>query len=126
MMKIAQIDLFNGNGYEGFGRLGLEQGKGAPGDSSTIFAQFISSSIGLITLIAVIWFVFIFITGAIGIITSGGDKNSNEAARKKISSGVIGLVVTVLGLLIIRFIGAVIGFGDILDFGTMFNLLIIK
>lgn len=119
MKKIAQINLFEGNGLKGFGKLGLEDG----GDAPSIFANFISSSIGLITIIGVIWFIFIFITGAVGMITSGGDKNSNEAARKKITSGIIGLVVMIFGILIVRLIGTLIGLNDILDFGKMFNAL---
>ncbi len=127
MMKLAQIDLFDGsNGYEGFGRLGLEQGKGAAGEGSSIFAQFISSAVGLITVIGIIWFVFIFMTGAIGIVTSGGNKGSLEAAKKKITSGIIGITVSVLGLLIVRLVGSLIGIPNILNFGSMFSQLIIK
>lgn len=125
MMKLAAgepINLFEGEGLRGFGPLGLE-GKGI-GDAPTLFASFISSAIGLMTIIAIIWFVFIFMLGAIGIITSGGDKNSNESARKKITSGVIGLVVTIFGILIVRFIGKLFGL-DLLDFGEMFNALTI-
>lgn len=123
MMKIAQdIKLYDGTGFKGFGALGLEQGQ----VGVSVFQTFISSAIGLITLIAIIWFIFIFLTGAVGIITSGGDKSSNEAARKKITSGIIGLVITVFGILIVRLIGNIIGLGDVLDFGVMFDKLIIK
>lgn len=120
--KIAQIKLSPDGGYKGFGPLGLEQGQAGV----SVFQTFISSAIGLITLIAIIWFIFIFLTGAVGIITSGGDKSSNEAARKKITSGIIGLVITVFGILIVRLIGNIIGLGDVLDFGVMFDKLIIK
>mgnify|MGYP001558368510 CR=1 FL=1 len=119
---LAQIQIAPEGGFKGFGALGLEQNQ----NGVTVFATFISSAIGLITLIAIIWFVFIFLTGAVGIITSGGDKNSNESARKKISSGIIGLVITVFGILIVRLIGNIIGLGDILNFGTMFEKLIIR
>lgn len=125
MMKLAAgepINLFEGDGFKGFGTLGLV---GDNQDAVSIFSNFISSAIGLITLIAIIWFIFIFLSGAVAIITSGGDKNSNESARKKISSGVIGLVVTIFGVLIIRFIGTLFGL-DLLDFGSMFTTLTIK
>ena len=116
------IELFDGTQYTGPGTYILGQG----GDQSVnTFAAFISSAIGLITLIGIIWFVFIFITGAVGIITSGGDKNSNESARKKITSGIIGLIVTFFGILIVRFIGKIFGL-DLLDFADMFGTLIIK
>lgn len=121
MMKLTQINLYDNGGLKGYGPLGLEQGQ----DGVSTFATFISSSIGLISLVGIIWFVFIFIFGALGIITSGGDKNSMENAKKKISSGLIGVVVILLGLLIIRFFGTIFGI-DLLNFGEMFKTLIIS
>lgn len=120
----TQTNLFEGNGLFGIGPLGLE-GKD-PTEAPTLFATFISSAIGIITLIGIIWFVFIFIMGAVGIITSGGDKNSLESAKKKISSGLIGLVVMLFAMLIIGFAGTVFGLKDILNFQALFTLLQIK
>lgn len=127
MMKLAvDVQLYDPaeGGLYGFGPLGLA-GKTA-GDAPTVFATFISSAVGLMTLIGIIWFVFTFITGAIRIITSGGDKNSMEQAKKKLTSGVIGLVVMLFALLIINFIGSVFGIDNILNFQYMFSLLEIK
>ncbi len=128
MNKIAQIDLYDKNttsgSLQGFGSLGLETNPAS--EAPNLFVAFISSAIGLITLIAVIWFIFTFISGALGIISSGGDKNSMEAAKKRITSGLIGLTITVLGVIIIRFIGSIIGLGDILEFSNLFQRLIIK
>ena len=121
MMKLAQINLYDpstGN-LKGFGPLGLEQNQ----DGVTVFATFISSAIGLITLIGIIWFIFIFITGALGIITSGGDKNSLEVAKKRITSGIIGIVVMLFAILIIGFMGTIFGLGEILNFQYLFGLL---
>jgi len=124
MKRIAQINLYDGQGFYGFGSLGLE-GKSAQ-DAPNLFTTFISSAVGLMSLIGIIWFVFIFMTGAIGIITSGGDKNALEQAKKKISSGIIGLVVMLFAILIIGFIGSLFGLNNILNFSTLFSLLIIK
>ncbi len=120
MNKLAQIDLFTDDkGFSGFGPLGLE-GR-TPSEAPSLFATFISSSIGLITIIGVIWFIFVVATGAVAIVMSGGDKNSMEAAKKKITSGVIGLVVTIAGLFIIDIIGNLLGIPDILNFTAMFS-----
>lgn len=124
MMKTAQINLYSDpSGYKGFGTLGLAGGNT---NAPSIFSTFISSAIGLITVIGIIWFVFIFMTGAIGIITSGGEKGSMESAKKKITSGIIGITVSVLGLLIVRLVGSLIGLPNILNFGSMFSNLIIR
>ncbi|AKM83109.1 hypothetical protein A2422_04005 [Candidatus Woesebacteria bacterium RIFOXYC1_FULL_31_51] len=122
MNKLAEIKLSPDGGFKGFGPLGLEGGQ----DGVSVFVNFLSSAIGLITIIAIIWFIFIFLIGAVGIISSGGDKNSLESAKKKISSGVIGIAVTILAIFIIKLIGVLLGITDILDFTTMFNSLLIN
>lgn len=119
MKSLVQINLYDdNNGYTGFGKLGLENELATNAD--LVFSQFISSAIGLITIIAIIWFLFTLITGAIGFISSGGDKTAIEGARKKIISGLIGLIVTVVGVFIVKFIGYLIGLPDILNFQAMF------
>jgi hypothetical protein len=117
MNKLADIPLSPDGGFKGFGPLGLEGGQDAPG----VFTQFISGAIGLMTIIAIIWFVLLIITGAINIMSSGGDKAAMESARKRITSGVIGLVVIVAALFIIQLIGRLIGIPGILDLPAMFE-----
>lgn len=106
-------------GFKGFGRLGLENE--TPLAASFIFSDFISSAIGLITIIGIIWFVFLFITGAISYMSAGGDKSAIESARKKIINGVVGLVIIAFGLLIIKLVGTLIGLPDILNFNILFT-----
>lgn len=123
MNKLAQINLYDPatGGLKGFGPLGLEQNQ----DGVSTFAKVISSAIGLITIIGIIWVAIIIVTGAIGIITSGGDKNSLESAKKKITNGIIGLVILVSSLFILTLIGKFLGLTSILDIKTLFGLLAI-
>lgn len=123
MNKLAQgkIDLFENSGYTGFGKLGLETSPATNADLT--FSQFISSAIGLITVIAIIWFVFTLFTGAISFITSGGDKAALETAKKKIVNALTGLIITIVGIFIIRFVGYLIGIPDILNFVNLFYLI---
>jgi hypothetical protein len=76
------------------------------------------------TLVAIIWFVFVFITGAIGIISSGGDKQALETARKKITTGLIGLVLVIIAIVAINLIGYLFGIPDILQIQTLFYKLL--
>jgi hypothetical protein len=102
---------------------GALNGKGllaAPGNGIDIFAKFLSSVIGLLTIIAVIWFVFTFITGAIGMIGAGSDKTALENSRKKIINGVTGLVVTIIAIFVISLVGYLLGFKNILDLRGMY------
>jgi hypothetical protein len=114
-MKLS-ADIPLGPGFTGFGSLGNPKGTGID-----VFTKFLSSAIGLMTIIAVIWFIFVFVTGAIGWITAGGDKTSLEAARKKISTGLVGLAVTVAAIFIIEVVGSLIGIPDILKLPALFE-----
>ena len=98
------------------GEVGLDDGSGDP--VSTL-ASLISTTIGLLTVIAVIYFMYILITGAIGIITSAGEKGAYEDARKKITTGLIGLVVVISAIFIMRLAATFLGIPDILDLGAM-------
>ena len=104
----------------GYGTLGLE-GAGSGSGALNIFAGFISTAIGLMTIIAIIWFVFVFFTGAIGIITAGGDKQAMEGARKRITTGIIGLVVTIAAIFVIKLVGTLVGVPNILNISQLFG-----
>ena len=106
---------------QGFGPLGNPKDRGIE-----IFANFISSTIGLMTIIAFIWFTFTFFTGAIGIISAGSDKNALENSRKKITTGIIGLVVVVSAIFIIQLVGSLLGIGNILELSKLFEQIQIK
>jgi hypothetical protein len=122
---LTQINLFEDEGgYKGFGPLGLIDK--SPTEGGSIFTTFLSSAIGLISLIGVIWFVFTLILGGVGMITSGGDKQASESARKKITSGLIGLVVIIAGLFLIDFIGTLFGIPEILNVTDLISTLSIQ
>ncbi|EKE12942.1 MAG: hypothetical protein ACD_13C00113G0003 [uncultured bacterium] len=101
-------------GFKGFGTLGTVQDQGFMN-----LATFISMVIGVMTVVAIIWFLFTLITGAISIIGSGGDKQALESARKKITTGVVGLVVVIASIFILDLIGTIFG----IDFLDIFSLL---
>lgn len=119
--SLAQINLAPAGGFKGFGKLGLQNE--LPTNADMIFSQFISSAIGLMTLIAIIWFVFLLIIGSYGIMNAGGDKQALETARKKIINGLIGLVVCIFGIFLIRLVGYLIGIPEILNFVSLFSVL---
>ena len=98
-------------GKEGFGPWGdiAELGKEV-GGAAKAFATIISNIIGLMTIIAGIWFMFQFIIGGYGWLTSGGDKAGIQAAQGRITNAFIGLIVVVAAYAIIYIIGELLGF----------------
>lgn len=115
---LAQRPIDIGGVIQGIGPLGFQTG--SPTNAPDLFTRIISSAIGIMTIVAGIWFIFVFITGAYGIISSGGEKGAYEAARKKMMTGLIGLVVVISTVFIIDFVGWIVGF-DILNITALIN-----
>ena len=119
LLAADPIQIAPSGGFVGPGTGQLANpGKGAVG----IFANFISGIIGIMTIIAVIWAIFSIITGAISIISSGGDKQALESARKRITMGIVGLVIVIAALFLIELVGYLLGLKDILNIQNLFNL----
>lgn len=111
-------------GEEGFGPWGW---LGQPGTkietAAGIFTQIISKIIGVMTVIAGIWFFFMMIIGGYGYLTAGGDSKKIEEASKKITSALTGLIVIVLAYALISLIGKLLGFPQILNPQDIIKLL---
>lgn len=90
-------------------------------NAPSIFTNFLSSVIGVMTIVAIIWFVFLFISGAISYMTSGGDKAAIESAQKRIINSVIGLVIVIIAIYIIKLVGYLLGVPNILNFQVLFG-----
>ncbi len=104
--------------FRGFGKLGLEDQD--PSGALGIFSGFISTTIGLMTIVAIIWFAFILITGAIGMMGAGGDKQAMESARKRIANGLVGLVIVIAAIFILDLVGFIFDI-PALNLGELFG-----
>lgn len=100
----ANIQIAPSGGFQGLGTLAKPTGTGI-----TDLQKFLSSAIGIMTIIAIIWFIFIFITGAFTIMNAGGDKQALETGRKKITNGIIGIVVVIVSVFVIDLLGTLLG-----------------
>lgn len=119
---LADIIIAPNGGFSGLGTGPLAK---PAGDGTGTLTNIISAAIGLMTIIAIIWFIFIFISGAIGIMSAGADKNALESAKKRITTGLIGLVVVIVAVFIFDLIGFLLGFGtgSLLNIQGLFQLL---
>jgi Trk-type K+ transport system membrane component len=82
--------------------------------AASAFVTIISNIIGIMTIIAGIYFIFQFIIGGYGYMTASGDPKKMSEATKKITSAFIGLLVVVAAYAIIHLLGVILGF-EILD-----------
>lgn len=87
-----------------------------PADTVGFFNKVLSVIIGVLTVVAGLWFIFNFFLGAFSWISAGSDKGSMENARKRMTNAVIGIVAVVAAIFIIDLVGGVLGL-DILSPG---------
>ncbi len=100
----------------GFGELG-----NPGGNAPSLFDTIISNAVAVITVVAGLYFLFVLISGAISMISAGGDKGAVAEARQKITTGLIGLVIVISAIFLVDLIGTIIDFPSILQPGTTIN-----
>jgi len=94
-------------GLSGTGNIGLEGG--SPAAAGNLLAGIISSIIGLMTVIAGIWFSIQIILAGFGFISAEGDPQKLEKARKQITQGILGLVIVVGAVFLASLVGDLFG-----------------
>lgn len=108
---IAATDLGTIGGNQGFGPWGNIAAAGSGvAEAARIFTFTLSRLIGILTVIAGIWFIFNFIAGALSFLSAGGSEEGIKKATAKITQSLIGLVVVVAAYAIISLLGALLGF----------------
>ncbi len=103
---LGQIGGEPGQGFGPWGNLGSQ----GIGEAAGALTNIISQIIGVMTIIAGIWFIFQFIISAYGYMTAGGDQQKMSTATKKITSALIGLIVVVTAYAIMSLLGKLLGF----------------
>ena len=115
--SIAQREIPIGDPFQGIGPL-AEPGTEGP----RLLNETLSKVIGVLTVIAAIWFIFSFFIGAFQVLTAGGDKAKLEGARAQITHSLAGLVLVVAAVFLIQIIGEIIGV-KILNPGDYVNII---
>lgn len=78
----------------------------------------LSVGIGLITVIAAVWFIYLLITGAVSYMGSGGDKGKIEEAKQKLFTAIVGLIIVIAAIFLAELVGWLLGL-DILNAGYL-------
>ena len=80
------------------------------GPAANKFSDIISKIIGIMTIIAGVWFIFQFIIAAFGYLAAGGDPEKVKKANNQITNSIIGLVIVVAAYALISLMGKILGF----------------
>lgn len=78
--------------------------------ATTRLGDIISNVVTIMFIAGGLALVVYFVWGALDWILAGGDKEKIAAARKKITQGLVGLVLLALSFFIISLVGSIIGF----------------
>jgi len=89
--------------------------------SVTLAEKLISSVIGFLTFIGFIYFVIQVILAGYLFMSSEGDKGKTETARKKLTDGLLGIVIIVVALGLVSLLASVLGIDKIFDLNNFFN-----
>ena len=83
----------------------------------------LSTVIGFLSIIAVIFFVIQVILAGYAFISGQGDEKKIEAARKKLTDGILGLTIVVIAFGAGAFISKLLGLGNVFDLNSVVNLI---
>lgn len=90
----------------------------------TQLEKIISTTIGVLTLVAVIFFVIQIILAGYSFMSSQGDKAKIESARKRITDNILGLTIVIVAFGIGALIANITGLGNIFDLNTILGPLL--
>ena len=82
------------------------------------FQTIISNIIGVITIVAFIFFTFQIIFAGYAFISANGDEKKLETSRKKLTNGILGLTIVVVAYGLTAFIANLFGIKDIFNIST--------
>lgn len=89
-------------------------------EATTMLEKLASNLIGILTIVAVLFFVIQIIFAGYSFISSGGDEKVMETSRKKLTNGVLGLFIVVVALGLGSLIAKLLGLNNIFDLNQMF------
>ncbi len=89
--------------------------------ATTKASSLISQIIGVLTIFAFIWFGFQIILAGYQFITSSGDPKKAETARKRLTDGIIGILIITIALGMTSLIASLLGAGNIFNLERMFT-----
>lgn len=88
-------------------------------DSPAQLEKILSTVIGFLTIIAVLFFVIQIILAGYGFISGQGDEKKIEASRKKLTDSILGLTIVVIAFGLGVFISKLLGLSDIFNLTTV-------
>jgi hypothetical protein len=94
------------------------------GNPTGVLETIISSIVGVLTIVAIVFFAIQIIFAGYSFISSEGDAKKMEESRKKLTEGVLGVFIVVIALGLASLIGRLTGLGNnVLDLQSLLSKL---
>jgi len=93
------------------------------GNATAAAERIISQIIGVLTIIAFIYFAIQMILAGYAYFTSEGDKGKIETARKRLTEGVLGAFIVVIALGLTALIASLAGIDNVFNLEAMFKIM---
>lgn len=90
------------------------------GKSTLTTENLLSTVVGVLTLVAFIYFAIQLILAGYAFMSAEGDKNKLDAARNKLTNGILGITIIVVALGLASLIAHIIGLDSIFNLEDMF------
>lgn len=91
------------------------------GNPTSGLETIISQVIGVLTIVAFIYFAIQIILAGYAFITSNGDAKNIETSSKRLTQGILGVTIVVLSLALSALIAKIAGINNIFDLNALFN-----
>lgn len=92
-------------------------------DATTKLELIIGQIIAVMSILAVIYFIFQIIIAGYNFINSEGDEKKMEMSRHRLTEGVLGLTIVIIALGLGSLLATLAGIPNVLDFNQMFDLM---
>jgi hypothetical protein len=116
-LKINKHQILAAVSMPAFSGLGIDPGT----NGTTTLEKLISQIIGVLTIVAVIYFAIQIIIAGYNFISSEGDEKKLEMARKTLTNGILGIVIVIVAVGLVSLIATLAGMPNILDLNAMFT-----
>ena len=91
------------------------------GNGTAAFEKIIGQVFGVLTIVAVIYFVFQIIFAGYAYMNSQGDEKAMMAARSRLTNGILGLTIVIIAVGLGTLVATIAGIPNILDINALFS-----
>lgn len=96
------------------------------GNATATLEKIISQFIGILSIVAFIWFVIQIILAGYAILSAGGDEKKLESARNRLTNGVLGLTIVVVAYGLGALLAFLLGIQNIFDLNGLLDSMGLK